>query len=170
MTRRLPKSSHHNVRAKRADPASRLAAASWQLDRSWALQHWWACGLTQGPQEPNPLLWLSSLLMLQTSLGAWTTLDKLSSSGPGWSCKDQETRSPGAGDQGQLLVGSGDLRATGSKVAHTGGSCNWTPHVHRQEAASLTRHFFRYKSYQGTGVYSESLKLNEMLFLLGRKY
>lgn len=113
----------------------------------------------------------SSLLMLETVLGGWTTLDQLYSSGPGQSFKDQEKRPPGAGDQGQLLMESGVLRATGSKVAYTGGSCYSAndPTVPSGQAASHTRCFHHYEFYQESGVYSEKLKLSQMLFILGRK-
>lgn len=145
--------SYHRVEvgAKRADPASCLAAVSWQLVRSWALQRWRAPSSTQGPQKPNALCWLSSLLMLETAPGTWTTLDKLSGSGPGSSCKRQEKRFPGAGDRGQLLVGSEAWRATSCKGARMGGSCCWAPHICRGETASLTRCFLTTSLTKGLG-------------------
>lgn len=168
MTRRLPKHSHHDVKDRKgrasccsdlaAGPASGIAA----LMRTQ---------LSTGIGKAQITAVAPSLLMLETVLGGWTTLEQLYSSGPGQSFKDWEKRSPGAGDQGQLLMGSGVLRATGSKAAHTGGSCCWAndPNVLWGEAASHTRCFHHYESYQESGVYRERLKLSQMLFILGRK-
>lgn len=109
----------------------------------------------------------SSLLVLETVPAGWTTLDQLYCSGAVQAFKDQVKRSPGG--QGQLLMGSGVLRATGSKAAR--GSCCGAndPSVPCGKAASHTRCFHHYEPYQESGVYSERLKLSQMLFILGTK-
>lgn len=155
------------LRTERAEPAS---AVTWQLDHPRASQHWWELSSTQGLEKPRPLLCLPAFSCWRQYWEAgqpWT-----SSTAQGQASHSKtEKRSPGAGDQGQLLMRSGVLKATGSKAAHTGGSCYWAndPNVPCGEAASHTRCFHRCESYQESEVYRERLKLSQLLLTLGRK-
>lgn len=118
MTRRLPKSSHHDIRAKRADPASWLAAMSWTgLGHHSTEEH---PARHRDPKSPTHHCGSPAFSLWRQYLEPGQPWDKLSSLGAGQSCKEQEA---GAGDQGQLLVGSGAWRAAGSEVAHMGGNC-----------------------------------------------
>lgn len=76
MARRLPKHSHHDVKDKRAEPASWLAAVSWQLDQPRALQHWWELSSTQRLEKSNSSLWLPAFSCWRQHLEAgqpWTS-------------------------------------------------------------------------------------------------
>lgn len=86
MTRRLPKCSHHDVKDRkgRASFCSDLAAGAASGIAALRTQLNIGIGKAQTTAVPP------SLLMLETVLRGWTTLDQLYSSGPGQSFKDRE--------------------------------------------------------------------------------
>lgn len=160
MTRRLPKPSHHDVKDKRAEAAPWLAAVSWRRDQRRAWQHWWELCSTQGLEKPNSLLWLPAFSCWRQGLEAGQT----------WRPALQLRARPVIQRLREKVSWSWWPRGhlMGPQGTHTGGSCDWVNDP-CGEAVSPTRCFHHYESYQEPGVYSESLKLSQMLLILGRK-
>lgn len=120
MTTRLPKPSHHDVKDKRAEAASWLAAAGPASGMAALMGTQLDTGAGKAPFTAVAC----SLLMLETGLGGWTTLETRSTA-QGQASHSKTER------QGLLeLVAEGSpdgvrsLEGHWPQGTHTGGSCD----------------------------------------------